>query len=85
MLTVDEARNVAEAFLQDKYYNSKIHFLDNRLITRNNAQIYELHGEMNMRSHGVFDRFIIDKAANKYLFRIEIDAKEGYVVNYELT
>ncbi|MBM3153815.1 MAG: hypothetical protein FJ008_00605 [Chloroflexi bacterium] len=85
MLTEDEALNVAQAFLQDKYFNSKIRFLDNRLITRNNAQVYELHGEMNTQSHGVFDRFIIDKTANKYLFKIEIDAKEGCLVNYELT
>ena len=85
MLTEDEAQNVAEAFLQEKYFNSKISFLGNHLITRNDAQVYQLHGEMNMQSHGVFDRFIIDKTANKYLFKIEIDAREGCVANYELT
>jgi hypothetical protein len=85
MLTEDEAQNVSEAFLQEKYFNSKINFLDNHLITRNDSQVYQLHGEMTMQSHGVFDRFVIDKTANRYLFKIEIDADGGYVVNYELT
>ena len=85
MLTEDEAQIIANTFLQEKYFNAKIHFQDNRLISKNNSNTYQMHGEMTMQSHGVFDRFIVDKAANKYLFSIEIDALEGYILNYVLT
>ena len=85
MLTEDEAQIIANTFLQEKYFNAKIHFQDNRLISKNNATTYQMHGEMTMQSHGVFDRFIVDKTANKYLFSIEIDALEGYILNYVLT
>jgi len=84
MLTEDEAQKVAETFLQEKYFNSKIHFHNNQLVIQSNAQVYQLHGEMVMQSHGAFDQFIIGKTANKYLFKIEIDAQESYVLNYEL-
>jgi hypothetical protein len=85
MLTEDEAQTIAMTFLQEKYYNAKIDFQDNRLVSKNNISTYHMHGEMTMKSQGAFDRFIVDKSSNKYLFSIEIDALEGYIVNYVLT
>jgi hypothetical protein len=85
MLTEDEAQIIANKFLQEKYFNAKIHFHDNQLVPKNNIKAYQMHGEMIMQSHGAFDRFIVNKSANNYLFSIEIDAIEGYILNYVLT
>jgi len=85
MITEEEAQIIANTFLQEKYFNAKIHFQDNCLVSKNNVNTYQMHGEMTMQSHGVFDRFIVDKSANKYLFSIEVDAIEGFVLNYMLT
>ena len=84
MLTEDEAQTIAMTFLQEKYFNAKINFQDNQLISKSNVKTYQLHGEMTMKSHGAFDRFIVDQSSNKYLFSIEIEALEGYIVNYVL-
>ena len=85
MLTENEAQIIANTFLQEKYFKAKIHFHDNQLVSKNNIKAYQMHGEMVMQAYGAFDRFIVDKSANNYLFSIEIDAIEGYILNYVLT
>jgi len=85
MLTEDEAQIIANTFLQEKYFNAKINFHDNQLVSKNNSKAYQMHGEIVMQSHGAFDRFLVGKSANKYIFSIEIDAAEGYILGYVLT
>jgi len=84
LLTEVEAQQIAERFLLAKYYESKIGFSGCQLIATDNSQIYHLYGELTMRSRSWLDHFTGPKSANKYKFRIEINAQQGKVLNYEI-
>ena len=85
LLTEAEAQQIAEKFLLAKYFKSRVDFSDSQLIVKDGAQIYQLQGKITMQSRGSLDRFIGPKTANKYDFKIEIDAQEGQVLSYEFT
>jgi hypothetical protein len=85
MLTVAEAQQMAEKFLLAKYFGAKINFRASQLITKDDRQIYQMQGKITMRSGGLLDRFFVDKSSNTYDFKIEVDAQQGRVINYELT
>jgi hypothetical protein len=85
LLTVAEAQQIARKFLLAKYLQSKINFSVSQLITEDDRQIYQMQGEIAMKSGGLLDRFFVDKSSNKFDFKIEVDAQWGRVINYELT
>ncbi|TRZ93120.1 MAG: hypothetical protein D4R82_05685 [Dehalococcoidia bacterium] len=85
LLTKAEAQQIAEKFLLTKYFQSRVDFGDSQLIVKDDVQIHQLQGKITMSSRSLVDRFIIPKTANKYDFKIEIDAQEGQVLNYEFT
>ncbi|MBM4401414.1 MAG: hypothetical protein FJ045_05630 [Crenarchaeota archaeon] len=82
--TESEAQQIAEKFLLTEYFDSKINFNESQLITVDSGQVYHLRGTIIMRSRSMLDRFVGPKSANKYEFKIEIDAQQGQIVNYEL-
>lgn len=84
LITEVEAQQIAEKFLLARHFDSKSNFSDCQLTIIDGTQVYQLHGELTMRSRGSLDRFTGPKAANKYGFRIEIDAQQGLVINYEI-
>ncbi len=84
LLTEAEAQWIAEKFLLAKYFQSRIKFSVSQLITQDGRQIYEMQGKITMKSAGLLDRFFIDKSSNTYDFKIEVDAQQGRVINYEL-
>jgi len=83
VLTETEAQQIAEKYLLAKYFDAKVAFSSNQLITKDNSQMYHLQGEITMRSRGALDRFVARETANKYAFRVEIDAQQGQILNYE--
>ena len=85
MLTAAEAQQIAEKFLLAKYFRSKINFRASQLITKDARQIYQMQGKITMKSGSLLDRFFVDKSSNTYDFKIEVDAQQGRVINYELT
>jgi hypothetical protein len=85
LLAVAEAQRIAVKFLLAKYFQSRIKFSGSQLITKDGRQIYEMQGKIAMKSGGLLDRFFIDKSSNTYDFKIEVDAQQGRVINYELT
>jgi len=85
LLTKAEAQQIAKKFLLTKYFQSRVDFGDSQLIVKDDVQIHQLQGKITMSSRSSVDRFIIPKTANKYDFKIEIDAQEGQVLNYEFT
>lgn len=85
VLTEAEAQRIAEKFLLAKYYQSRIKFSVSQLITKDGRQIYEMQGKITMKSGGLLDRFFVDKSSNTYDFKLEVDAQQGRVINYELT
>jgi hypothetical protein len=84
LITEAEAQQIAEKFLLAKYYESKISFSGCQLIATDDNQVYQLRGELTMRSRSSFSRFTGPESANKYVFRIEIDAHQGKIINYEI-
>lgn len=83
-LTATEAQQIAKNFLLGEYYESKLDFTDCQLIDKGNTQIYQLRGKMTMHSRNPMSRFVAPKSANQYEFRIEIDAQQGQILNYEI-
>ena len=85
LLTEAEAQQIAEEFLLAKYYKAGINFGVSQLITKDGRQIYEMEGKITMKSRGLLARFFVDKSFDMYDFKIEVDAQQGRVINYELT
>jgi hypothetical protein len=85
LLTEAEARQIAEKFLLAKHFQSKLEFVDSQLIEKDNVQIYQLQGKITIQPRGTLDRFVAPKAANKYDFKIEIEARQAQVLSYEFT
>jgi hypothetical protein len=83
-LTEVEVQQIANKFLLDIYFDSKINFGGYQMATTNGIQAYQLFGELTMRSRNLFSRFTVPKSANKFKFTIEIDAKQGKIINYEV-
>ncbi|MBN2462560.1 MAG: hypothetical protein JXB43_03045 [Dehalococcoidia bacterium] len=84
LLTEAEAQQISEKFLLAKYYESKINFTDCQLLDKGDIQTYQLRGKITMRSQSTLDRFVASKSANQYAFELEIDSKQGKVINYEI-
>jgi len=84
LITEAEAQQIAEKFLLARHFDSKSNFSDCQLTIIDGNQVYQLHGELTMRSRSSFSRFTGPESANKYLFRIEIDAHQGKIINYEI-
>jgi len=82
-LSETEAQQIAERFLLAKYIQSQVEFTGNQLTTRDDVQIYQLRGRITMRSRGALDRFVIPRTANRYDFKIEVDARQGQILSYE--
>ena len=83
LLTENEVQQIAKKFLLAKYYNSKIEFSINELVTIDNAPVYQLHGKITMNSRNQLDRFILHKTTNDHDVKIEIDALHGKILHYE--
>ncbi|HIE16996.1 MAG TPA: hypothetical protein EYP71_02235 [Dehalococcoidia bacterium] len=84
-LTEAKARKIAEQFLFNQYFDSKLDFTTCQLVDRDNVQVYELRGTMTMRSRNPMSRFVAPKTANQYQFRIEIDSHQGEIIGYEIS
>ena len=84
LLTEAEAQQIAKNFLLAKYFDSKVEFDATQLITKDDAQVYQLHGKITMLSRGSVDRFIIHKKTNEHSFIIKVGAQQGQIINYEL-
>ena len=84
LLTEVELEKIAIEFLLSKYYRSKIRFTDKQLIAVEDVPIYYLQGIINMGLHSIWPRLVGDKSANTYDVKIELDARRGRVISYEL-
>jgi len=84
LITEAEAQQIAEKFLLSRHFDSKSNFSDCQLTIIDGTQVYQLHGELTMPSRSWLARFTGPESANKYVFRIEIDAQQGKIINYEI-
>jgi hypothetical protein len=85
LLTEVEVQKIANSFLSNKYFDSKITFIGYPMADSGGEQIYKLYGEITMHSRGFLSRFTGPKSTNTFKFEIEIDARQGKIINYEIT
>ena len=84
ILSEVEVQQKAQNFLLTKYPESNVTFSSTQLVTKGAPPTFRLSGTITMKSRGTFDRFVFRSHANRYSFNIELDAREGTILNYEL-
>lgn len=84
LLSEAEIRRLARDFLLMKHPESQVAFSSIQQATIEGNPVFQLAGTIEMKSHSVIDRFIFRSHPNRFSFKIELDAKQGKVFNYEL-
>ena len=84
LLSEVDVQQKAQNFLLTKYPESKVTFSSTQLATKEGSPTFQLSGVITMRSRGLLDRFVFRSQANQYSFNIELDARQGAILNYEL-
>jgi len=84
LLPEADIQQKAQNFLLVKYPESKITFGGTQLVIKEGAPTFQLSGEITMKSRGGFDRFVFHSHPNRYSFTMELDARRGAILNYEL-
>jgi len=74
----------AQNFLLTKYPESKITFSGTQLVTKEDTLIFQLSGVIIVRTRGSFDRFLFRFNPSQYSFDIELDARQGAILHYQL-
>jgi len=81
--TETEAQIIARRFLLTKYPQSRVSLSSAQLFTKDNSPVYLVRGQIIMRSRGALEHFFFSTSPNQYSFKVEVDAKQRKVVNYE--
>jgi len=84
ILSEVEVQQKAQNFLLMKYPESKVTFSGTQLVTKEATPTFQLNGVITMKTRGTLDRFILRSHPNQYFFNIELDARQGTILNYEL-
>jgi len=84
LLPEAEVQRKAQNFLIMKYPGSSVTFGSNQLVTKEGIPAFQLSGTIDMKSRSDFDRLIFRDHPNRYSFSIELDARQGTILNYEL-
>ena len=74
----------AQNFLLTKYPESEITFSSTHLVIKEGAPAFQISGVINLKSRSSFDRFVFHSHPNRYSFSLELDARRGMILNYEL-
>ena len=84
LLAEAEAQEIALKFLLVRYPQAQVNFIDKWIITVDDIPIYYLHGKITIGHGSLLTHFTSYKNANAYDLKIEVDARRGKVINYEL-
>ena len=85
LITEYEATQFATKFLISQHYEPRISFKACDLSVNESSAIYCLVGEFTVPARSWLGRFTLPESADKYTFKMEIDAKQCRVLNYEIT
>jgi hypothetical protein len=81
-----KARELADAFLRERYYDSeKIEFQACEDVRAGEQLIYRFSGLLIEKSRALIDRLARDKSSVTYKFVVEVDSNRGKVLTYYLT
>jgi hypothetical protein len=81
-ITEDEAQQVCNRFLIDRYPTAKISFGKLTRISAEGKSEYCLEGEIKVRLGGVLAKYL--SPPERYRFKLWVDASSGRIVNWEM-
>lgn len=81
-LSAVEAQRISLRFIQEKYYRGKVTIDETELVTEGAFPVYHCVGTIKMKSRGVMGKFIFTETP--YTFSVEVHARDGCIVSYEL-
>ena len=82
LLSADEAQRIGLGFIQGIYYRGKITINETSLVTKGAFPVYHLEGSIKISPRSMMGRLISSEAP--YTFKMQVHAREGSVLNYEL-
>ena len=71
-------------FLLMKYPESKVIFSSTQLATKEDNLIFLLAGTIEMKLISIIEQLTFRSHPNRYFFNVELDAKQGVILSYEL-
>jgi hypothetical protein len=81
-----KAEELADAFLKERYYDhEKIVFQACEQVRAGEKLIYRFSGLLVEKTRALIDRLARDKSGVTYKFVVEVDSRNGRVLNYFLT
>jgi len=84
LLSEAEIHRKARGFLLFKHPESDVRFSGIQRVAREGTIIFQLKGTLEIKSFSVIDRFLFRSHPNRFSFNMELDARRGKVLNYEL-
>ena len=84
ILSEAEIHRRARVFLLLKHPESDVRFSGIQRVDREGSIIFQLTGTLEIKSFSVIDRFLFRSHPNRFSFNMELDARRGKVLNYEL-
>lgn len=81
-LTHGEAQGIGRRFLLNRYPSAKITFSKVMLATKEAASLYHLEGNITIPSGSLISQLLWP--SKPYIFKIQVSALEGKVLNWEL-
>jgi hypothetical protein len=84
LLSEAEICRRARNFLLMKHPESRVTFSSIQRDTREGTPLFQLAGTIEIKSPSIIDRFIFRSHPNRFSFNMELNAKQGKVLNYEL-
>ena len=82
----EKAQELADSFLRERHYNfEKIDFQACEKVESGGQLIYRFSGLLIEKSTAFLDRLARDRSSTTFKFVIDVDSKNGRVLNYYLT
>jgi len=82
ILTPDKAQRLGSKFIQSKYYGAQITIDQTELVTEGAFPVYHLEGSIKILSRGMIAQLLY--RATAYTFRVQVNAIDGSILDYEL-
>lgn len=81
-LSLDKAKQAGLRFIQGKFYHGQITIDEPRLVTEGTLLVYHLTGNIKIPPRGGISKIFLPAA--EYTLKMQLDARDGSVLNYEL-
>ena len=83
LLPLDEAKQAGLRFIRAKFYQGQVTIDEPRLVTEGELQVYHLTGTIKTPVHGGVSRIFLPAA--EYILKMQLNARDGSILSYELS